>query len=248
MSDKSEITFKSSVRRYKFFCDDPDSGDYVKRVIFKAMDGEKEVGRLEGCIFNLEDMTYDGQLGLFDHSATTERLYSVIYGGHSLLEEIESSGFRPQFVKFMKSSFQVDLEGILDIPLSESLFSVCFVDDIKVIPEYRGRGIGSHLMGMTTRFRNSVDVVILQSFPQTPYEHIASLNMSRDQENAFVNSDQFYDLNSKAQKRLNTFYSKMGFKHFSLDHCHWMVMTHNGLKELHNKERGEAISAPSLAA
>lgn len=239
MSNK-RITFKISVTPAKNLCDYEESGEYVKKFKLTALNGDKPVGIMHGFIFSMFDLMRDGMLVVFDETILMSRLYSSIYNGEPLTvnEDDIYKGLNNKslaaFNKHFNSNFvHVDQDDgawadHYDIVLG-------YVDSLNIDPEFRGLGIGSKMMNMLSRFRNTVDFMVLQSFPEGVTEQISNMGLSSKERDSFSNSEEGKALYAQGGVQIDKFYSNLGYKNFKVNGCNWMAIDRNGLKAIRKK-------------
>lgn len=239
-----KVKYKISVTPGKNICDNPYSGDYVKKFKITASIDDKSVGRLNGYIFDVSEMLFDEELELFDDTSNTERLFSCMYHGTPLNADRRSieKGFRPEFMSFLNDHYDFMLknpnEEVLDDEEDEFVWAehfamkIGFVESIVVDDEKRGLGIGTEMMRMLRRFRNTVDIMVLQSFPDSLQNDLGMIGMTYEEQNSFMKTPFFKSKAEDAQNRIDQFYTRLGFIPCKVDQVQLMVTDSLGLKEL----------------
>jgi GNAT superfamily N-acetyltransferase len=242
------IEFKFSIKPARM-CGYEDSRKYVKKFKVTALNGEDKVGEMYGFIFNMHELMSEGLLEIFDETILTTRLFRSVYNGEplNLTEEDIYKGFNYNFLTAANQYFDncFSTTGEDDSAWLDHYDIVLgFVDSIEINAEYRGQGIGAKMMNMLSRFRNTVDFMVLQSFPVEVQEKINGMNMSTKDRDAFNTSMKGIELYAEGQLKIDTFYSKLGYKPFKVNGCNWMVMDKQGLRKIRKTQELES-QAPS---
>lgn len=237
-----KIEYKISVSPARNVCGYHDSGEFVKKFRVSANKGGKEIGAAEGYILNMSKMMEYDRLILLDYTATTESLFSSLYHSTPLDADMASisKGFKPECLSALNEHFGCDFDSIDDDDdawLGHYGITIGFVDSVDVEKEYRGMGIGSKMMNMLKRFRNTVDFMFLQSYPGETQEKVRELKLTNEEEDVFFNSDACKKKYAEGQLKVDRFYDKLGYKSFNANGSVWMVIDKSGLRNLEKESR-----------
>lgn len=245
-----KIEYKISVTPARNMCDYEDSDLFVKNFKISAKKGGEEIGVAHGYIFNMQALAECNMLDILDDTETTDRLFCSLYHSTPLNADIDSmvKGFRPDCLAAINENFECTFDSVDqhdDAWFSHYDITIGFLDNVDVRKEYRGLGVGSKMINMLKRFRNTVDFMFLQSYPGEVYEAIGELRLGYDKEDDFFKSDTGKSQLSDGQVKIDKFYSNRGYKSFKVDGWTWMVMDKQGLKTL-EKESKKEINSMSL--
>ncbi|WP_274644686.1 GNAT family N-acetyltransferase [Pseudomonas serbica] len=245
-----KIDYKISVTPARNMCDYEDSHLFVKNFKISAKKGEKEIGVANGYIFNMRALAECNMLDILDDTETTDRLFCSLYHSTPLNADIESmvKGFKPECLEAINENFECSFDSVDDHDdawFSHYDITIGFLDSVDVRKEYRGLGIGSKMMNMLKRFRNTVDFMFLQSYPGEVYEELRDLKISYDEEDQYLKTDAGKKQLMDGQLNIDKFYSSRGYKPFKVDGWTWMVIDKQGLKTL-EKESKKEIQTPSF--
>lgn len=186
-------------------------------------------------------------LDIFDDTETTERFFKTIYHSTPLNADDKScqNGIREDCLNLLNSEFSTKIPSIESHELAWlQHFSVTlgFVDNVWVDEKYRGAGIGSKMVNMLARFRNTVDFIFLQSYPSQAFEEIRRKHPGFESENRYINSSEGRKLISDAQRGIDNFYINLGYSKFKCDGFTWMAIDSQRLKKINREARVEAGS------
>lgn len=236
----SVIKYSIKIKSVKEMCDVRGIGDYVKAFKVVAHLDDKVVGEMKGNLFDMMNLLETGKLVVFDETATTERLYTMMYHGSpmALRNSDVAKGFKPEFVNFINSKFADvydthDHEDFDEMNWpTHYMTSIGFVENIEVEESFRGQGIGSAMMSMLRKLSNRVDYMVLQSYPNTMDEHVRKKGLSFEEEDEYTESPAYKKLFKKEQKKVDNFYKKLGFVGHQERDFQWMVIDQDGLNKM----------------
>ena len=239
---KQKIEYKISVSPSRNMCDYGESGEFVKKFKISALMSKVEIGSAQGYIFNMFPIMQNEMLDLFDDTDTTARLFSALYHGTPLDASIDSviNGFKPECLNALNEHFDSDFYSIEDDDdswIGHYEIVIGFLYSVDVDSKYRNLGIGSKMMNMLKRFRNTVDFMFLQSYPAGILEEIRELKLGHEGEDRYFKTEECKNRFEDGQLKIDKFYSGLGYKPFKSNDCVWMVMDKYGLRALEKESR-----------
>lgn len=96
----------------------------------------------------------------------------------------------------------------------------CIIKEFKLLPGFRGKGIGPKILkDLYLRFSSSIDLIVIKSTPfQLKKKHYNDIQHSDEE---FLQAMTFDDLEfdeETAQLKLNAFFQRLGFKYLDLNY------------------------------